>query len=137
MSKRFGIQFEGFTELMENLDKLGGDLKSVGEDCLKIAFDTVTPNIKADMSKHHRTGQTEKSITTNAKVEWQGETASVNVGFNLLNGGMPSIYLMHGTPRMKKDTKLYNDFYGTRVKKEISQKQEKILQKAIAKRMGD
>lgn len=133
---RFGIQFEGFAELMENLDKLGGDLQDVAEDCLKVAHDVVTPRIKADMTRHRDTGRTEKSIVDEKRVEWEGTTASIKVGFNLKNGGMPSIFLMYGTPRTKKDTKLYNDIYGSAVNKEIAEKQEEILQSAIQKRMG-
>ena len=133
---RFGIQFEGFAELMENLDKLGGDLNEVAEECLQVAHDVVTPRIKADIVRHHNTGRTEKSIVNEKRVEWEGTTASIKVGFNLKNGGMPSIFLMYGTPRMQKDTKLYNDIYGSAVSKEISEKQEEILQRTVQKRMG-
>lgn len=136
MAKKFGIQFDGFTELMENFDKLGGDLKAVSEDCLRAAHEIVTPKLHADMTRHHRTGDTEKSIIDTANVDWDGTTASIDVGFDLKHGGMPSIYLMYGTPRMPKDTKLYNDIYGSAVKKQISTKQEEILQNAIRRRLG-
>lgn len=133
---KFGIQFDGFAELMEQYDKLDGDLREVTADCLKAAHDIVTPKISADIVKHHRTGLTEKSIEKNSRVNWDGETASIDVGFNLKNGGMPSIFLMYGTPRMKKDTKLYNDIYGSAVKKQIAERQEEILMNAIQKRLG-
>lgn len=136
MGNKFGIQFDGFTELMENLDRLGGDLKKVGEECLTVAHKVVTPKIKADINRHKRTGATEKSIKTNVQVKWEGTTASVDVGFKIGEGGLPSIFLMYGTPRMKKDTKLYNDIYGSAVRKEIAAKQEEILQNAIAQRLG-
>lgn len=132
----FGIQFEGFDELMEKLDELEGDLKAVAEDCLKVARDTVTPKLHADMQKHNRSGDTAASIVDNASVTWEGTIGSTDIGFDLKHGGMPSIFLMHGTPRMKKDTKLYNDIYGAQVKKEIAKKQEEIIQNAIAKRLG-
>lgn len=133
---KFGIQFEGFTELMENLDKLGGDLKEVTEDCLKTAHSIVTPKIKNDMTRHNRTGDTRKSIKDIANVKWEGNTASIDVGFKISQGGLPSIFLMYGTPRTKKDTKLYNDIYGSAVKRQIAEKQEEILQEAIQKRLG-
>lgn len=133
---RFGIQFEGFEDLMNNFKKLGGDLKDVAEECLVKAHEDVTPETHQAMKKHHRTGKTEASIRDTAKVTWQGSTASIEVGFDLKQGGMPSIFLMYGTPRMKKDTKLYNAIYGSKVKKQIAKDQEEILQKAIQKRLG-
>ena len=136
MSKKFGIQFDGFTELMENLDRLNGDLKNVAEDCLTVAHTTITPNLHTEMSRHKLTGETEKSIVDKSVVKWEGTTASVDVGFKIRNGGLPSIFLMYGTPKMAKDTKLYNSIYGAKVKKEIAKKQEEILQNAISQRLG-
>lgn len=133
---KFGIQFDGFNELMEDLDRLGGDLKNVVEECLKVPNKIITPKLHADMKKHKRSGATEKSIVDNSRVKWEGTTASVDVGFKISNGGLPSIFLMYGTPRMKKDTKLYNDIYGSQIKKSIAAEQEKILKNAIQKRLG-
>lgn len=31
--KRFGIEFKGFEEVMENYQKLGGDLKKIASEC--------------------------------------------------------------------------------------------------------
>ena len=133
--KRFGIQFEGFEELIEAYDKLGGDLKKVASDCLDEATKLVHPELKKQMEKHKRTGTTENSIK-DGKVEWEGTTGSIPVGFDLKYGGMPSIYLMYGTPRMQKDTKLYNAIYGASTQKKVSEAQREILEKAIKKRLG-
>lgn len=40
------------------------------------------------------------------------------------------------TPRKKKDQNLYNDIYGSRVKKEIAEKQKQIFTEEIMKRTG-
>ncbi len=133
---KFGIQFEGFSELMEELDKLGGELEEVAEECLIAAHEEVTPLIKADIARHHNTGRTEASIVDRPVVTWEGQTASVDIGFNLKQGGMPSLFLMYGTPRMKKDAKLYNDIYGSGIRKKIAEKQEAILQRKIQERLG-
>lgn len=79
------------------------------------------------MKRHHQTGGTESSIQKSSKVGWDGETASVNVGFKISEGGLPSIFLMYGTPRQKKDTKLYNDLYGTKTKKQLIEIQKNII----------
>lgn len=133
---KIGLQFEGFDELSAKLEKLGGDLKATTEKALQDTHDFITPNLHADMAQHKRTGNTERSIVDNAKVQWAGTVASIDVGFDLTNGGMPSIYLMYGTPKMKPDKKLYNDIYGSKTKKDVAELQQKIFVDAIKKKMG-
>jgi hypothetical protein len=70
-------------------------------------------------------------------VEWTGMVAEVAVGFDLTKkGGFHSIYVMngtkvHGTPRVKKDQKLWNAIKGAQTKKEIAALQEEILRKYL------
>lgn len=130
------LQFAGFEEYAEKLDKLGGDLKATTEKALQNSHDYIMPKLHQDMRKHHRSGQTESSIVDDAKVEWEGTTASVRIGFKIRDGGLPSIFLMYGTPRMKKDQKLYDDIYGNKTKKAIKELQEKTFARAIKKVMG-
>lgn len=59
---KFGIQLEGFDELMVKLDSLEGDLKKVTEECLEVAHEIITPKLHQAMTKHKQTGDTEKSI---------------------------------------------------------------------------
>ena len=133
---RIGLQFKGFDEYAEKLERLGGDLKSVTERALQDTHRFITPQLHNDMKRHRKTGQTEKSIDDHAKVEWQGTEASIGVGFSIRSGGLPSIFLMYGTPRMPKDTKLYNDIYGSKTRKEIAKLQEKVFAREIRRRMG-
>lgn len=132
---KIGLQLKGFEDLMNDLDKLGGDLKEVTTECLEKSHAFVTPNIKRAIAPHHRTGKTEESIETSGKVNWVGNTASVDVGFDISNGGLASVFLMYGTPRMPKDTALYNSIYGSATKKKLSQLQEEIILGAINKRI--
>lgn len=125
------LEFAGFKEYAEKLDKMGGDLKKVTEQALQESHDFVTPNLHKDMKRHRQTGETEKSIMDDAHVQWEGSVASVDVGFDIANGGLPSIFLMYGTPRMKKDSKLYGDVYGAKTKKQIKEIQEQVFAKAI------
>lgn len=137
MSKnKIGLQFDGFEEYAEQFEKLGGDLKEITQKALQSTHDYITPNLHKSMDKHNRTGDTERSIVDDAKVQWEGLTASIDIGFDLGNKGLPSIFLMYGTPRMKKDQTLYNDIYGTKTKKAIKELQEKIFSDAIKNRMG-
>ena len=132
---RFGIQFEGFSELMEQYDKLGGDLKGVANDCLIKAREIVTPKLQQDMQKHKRTGKTAAAIRSNTTPQWDGDKGTIKVGFEFPEG-LTSIFLMYGTPRTKPDKKLYNDIYGGKTKREIKEAQEQILKNAIQRRLG-
>lgn len=132
---KIGLQFSGFDEMITKLDELQGDLKETTEKALQASFDHVTPKLAKDIKKHKLTGATEASLRKNEKVEWSGTTASINVGFDIDNGGLPSIFLMYGTPRMKPDKKLYNDIYGSKTKKEIAEIQREIFASEIKKKM--
>lgn len=155
MGKKFGLNFDGVAELSERLEALGGDLKAVAEAALDFIPEDVNPKLHAAMVKHNKSGATNRSIVEDAQVTWTGNVASIDVGFNLKKGGMPSIFLMYGTPRhapgnqyggpvrqgaqehpgTKADTELFNAIYGTKAQKDIATKQQKIFTKAIEELM--
>ncbi|MCI8868155.1 MAG: hypothetical protein HFE61_08495 [Anaerotignum sp.] len=133
---RIGMSFAGFEEMAAEFDALGGELREVITECLEKSHGLVTPKLHADMARHRRTGRTERSILDDVRVEWSGTKAFVDVGFDIQNGGLASIFLMYGTPRMKKDTKLYNDIYGKKTRDEIRALQEEIFRKKMDGIMG-
>lgn len=132
MSKnKIGMTFKGFEEMAAKFEELGGDLREITTECLEKSHAYVTPKLHDDMKRHRRSGKTEGSIIDNAKVEWSGTKGSIDVGFDIHGGGLASIFLMYGTPRTKKDTKLYNDIYGARTRKEIKELQEEIFNRKM------
>lgn len=133
---KIGLKFEGLEEMIEQLERAEIDIKPTVEAALKASKQAITPGIQQQIAKHHLTGDTEASLDKSMKVEWEGTRASIDVGFDIKNGGLPSIFLMYGTPRMKKDTKLYNSIYGSKVKKEVARVQEEVFQKRIARKLG-
>lgn len=140
---KIGLQFEGFKEYAEQFEKMGGDLKKTTEKALQNTHDYLTPGIRAAIAKHKDTGKTEGSIADNAKVEWEGTTASVEIGFNLSDGGLPSVFLMYGTPRhakkhpgTPKDKALYDSIYGAKTKKAVKELQKKTFDRAFTKLGG-
>lgn len=140
---KIGLQFSGFEETIAKLKELEGDVKKATEEALIESQSIVAKNAQAAMSKHHRTGGTEESIVVDKKVEWEGFTASIGVGFDITNGGLASVFLMYGTPRhapghpgTDADTAVYDAVYGTKTKKAVATVQEEIFLKAIAERMG-
>lgn len=121
------IEFEGFSEVLAKLKSLDGDVRKTTEDALRKTHAIVTQKAEAAIAPHRRTGQTQGSLRKDAAIEWQGDVGSVKVGFNIYEGGLPSIFLMYGTPRMQKDQKLYNAFYGSATLKEITEAQQEIF----------
>ena len=130
------LDFSCLGEYAEILDKIGGNLEKTAEKALQESHKLVTEQLHQDMKRHRQTGVTEKSIKDDSTVTWEGTTAVIDVGFKISEGGLPSIFLMYGTPRMAKDQKIYNDVYGGRTKKKIQEIQRKIFDEAIEKKMG-
>lgn len=140
---RISLSFKGFEELAEKLDKAGGDLKKVTEKALITSKKIVEQNLQANVNDSnfpahgkYSTGLTEKSIDRSETVEWNGTKATIKVGFDFKISGLRTIFLMYGTPRMKKSPKIYNAVYGAKTKKQIAEAQEKIFREEIDKIMG-
>ena len=130
------LEFEGFEEVIAKMTRLEGDVKGTTEKALKESHRVATANAERAIAPHRKTGRTEHTLQKQAKVEWSGTMASVDVGFDIHNGGLASIFLMYGTPRTKKDQALYNAFYGAATRKEIHAIQEEIFRDEIRKLGG-
>ena len=133
MGKKLRLEFAGFEEMAERLDKLGGDLKKTTEKALIETHKLLTPKVEDAFKRHDvkYSHDTMKSLKKDPKVEWNGSTAEIGVGFKISEGGFPSIFIMYGTPRMQPDKKVYNSIYGN--KKKVKELQEGIFAEEIAK----
>lgn len=137
MSKvKLTVDFKGFEEYAEKLDKLGGDLRLPTEEALEKSKEFVDGQLHDAMKSHERTGKTEGTIMDSAQVEWSGSVASVDVGFDIAHGGLASVFLMYGTPKQQPDKKLYDAIYGRSTKTKVKKIQEEIFAKAIREKMG-
>ena len=141
-----------FLDYARKLEDLGGSIKDTVDKVLEKSAKYVNENLEKDIKIHRRTGKTEKSLRKNEqKVEWEGAVASVPVGFSIRKGGLPSIFLMYGTPKhgpvgkrpgatghpgTKQDKKLYNDVYGAAIKRKVQEIQEKVFAEDIEKIMN-
>lgn len=114
------FEFDGLEKMMEDMHKMGANVKEVTKSALEKSREYINKNLENAMIPHNRTGKTMESIKKEP-IEWQGTVAKIPVGFNIKNGGFPSIFLMYGTPKMKKDTKLYNAIYGSKTKKKVKE----------------
>lgn len=138
---KMSITFKGFEQLAEDIDAIGGDLKSAVDEALNESQKIIQSNLQTAAAEYARkgggkgyaTGKMYQSIIENPQVEWHGLIAEVGVGFKLLaKGGWHSIFIMYGTPRMGKNQKVYNAIKGTKTKNEIAKIQEEIMQKHLA-----
>lgn len=142
MATKLTVNFGGFADMIDKLDRLQGDIGKTTEQALKASHKIVTEKVEKAVQKSnlpakgkYSTGKTADSIVKDDNVKWDGTTASVDVGFDFKKGGMTSIYLMYGTPRMKPAKGLKAAIYGSAVKKEIKEKQKEIFAKAIKEKM--
>lgn len=132
---KFKLKFEGLEEMAKRLEKMNLSVKETAEEALKQTHAHVTSKIDnaMDNSRYNfdRTGKTRGSLQRSANVEWNGSTASVPVGFDIMAGGLPSIFLMHGTPKIAPDKTLYNAVFGAQTRKEVAELQQNVFVKKI------
>ncbi|MCI8363103.1 MAG: hypothetical protein HFJ41_08430 [Clostridia bacterium] len=136
MSNKTYVEFEGFDEAIARLNKLGANVKNISEKALKKTHSIITKKADEAIMPHNETHQTEKSLRREAEIEWVGNVASVKTGFSISEGGIASIFLMYGTPRMKKDQKLYNAFWSKSTQNEIKEAQKEIFYEEIRRLNG-
>lgn len=130
--KMFSLGFSGMNNLLTAFMDLSGSatVRAIGE-ALRETHKLVTPNIHAEMKKHYRTGTVEASIVDTAKVDVQGNIVSMPIGFDLDNGGIPSIWLMYGTPKQAPDEALRNVIFGRQTAYAVARTQRKAIKEAM------
>lgn len=136
------LDLRGFDELIEKLDKLEGDVKQTVESALEQAGETIEWETVDAVQKSnfpaggkYSTGDTEKSIVRNPKVEWEGMSASIDVGFDYGKPGAGG-YLITGTPRMKPDNALGKIYKSKKFMKEIQESMKEVVAEEIKAKMG-
>lgn len=93
----------------------------------------ITPMLRQQIEKHRRTGRTENSLDETPQVTIEGNKLYIGIGFHISQGGLPSIFLMYGTPRQSPDTALYNAIFGGETQKEIRKIQRTYVKQAMKK----
>lgn len=126
------IDFDGFNELLERFEGMEKDLKPAVEKALKETHRMMTPGIKSAIAPHRLTGDTEESLHESPRVEWEGLVGAINIGFDISKGGLPSIFLMYGTPRLRPDMKLWNAVYGDAITKRVEEVQRRVLEEELS-----
>lgn len=142
------MDWQGLTDLGETLNALGVNMKVPVEMAMEQAKYLMDTSAYYDMVKHtkpvskwSRTGNTQKSIMFGDEVVWDGYEAEVGVGFDVRHGGLASVFIMYGTPKhmignwehpgVKADKKLYNDFFGSKAKKQVRDTMTRAFESTI------
>ena len=139
---RIALEFTGFDSLMRKLKNLGTDAKGIAEEALERTHAHITPKLEQAIAKHHLTGETAESLKRDAVVHWNKETAEVRVGFDIANGGLPSIFLMYGTkqtPRhaaTRRDKALFDAVYSKQTTKEVQELQQNAFLEGVRRAMS-
>lgn len=135
------LDLSGFEEALTRLEDLGGDVKQAVSDGLtaaaaKIANDTEkalnAPSLPA--RGKYSSGDTEKTIVRDARVEWEGTVASIAVGFDFSKPGAGG-FLISGTPRMQPDKELNKMYKQKRYMNQIAKVIENSVADHIIRRM--
>lgn len=136
--KRISIEFAGFDEVLKKLTKLGADTKQITEEALQKSFDIVTKKAEESVVKpnlpaggKYSEGWTERSLTRTLEVTWDGTVAKAPVGFKISDGGLPSLFMMYGTPRYMKVQAVYDAFYSSETEGEVLNAQREVFYKAM------
>lgn len=129
--KKWGVEFAGVDNYLKRLEALSGEApKKAVTRALQKSQQIVADKAARAMIPHKQTGKTAGAIITDGAVEWAGTTASISVGFDIDNGGLPSIFLMYGTKSktgeklIKADTTLKAAVFGAATKREVLEAQE-------------
>ena len=130
------IEFDAYDVLQRKLKEIGGNAKQTAENALKASHNHVTKKLETAIKPHKKTGETENSLRETPIVEWTGDmVAEAKVGFHISDGGLPSIFLMYGTPSIEPDNNLKEAIYGTKAKNEIKKIQREVYEKSIERAM--
>lgn len=146
MAVKMQLLFDGFKDLAADIDRIGGDLDAAVDEALIGTADTIHNNLvtaaasyasKGGGKRGYATGAMYSTIIGDNYVNWMGSIASIDVGFRIRQtGGWHSIFVMYGTPKMAKDTAVYNAIKGAATQAQIKKLQEEIMMDhlALAKR---
>lgn len=144
MASKMSLDMSDFEkQMLKKLNELQADVSKIVTKALEKTHEIVTEKALEAMKKENlpakgkfSSGATEANILREAKVYGIGEALAVDVGFSIGNGGLASIFLLYGTPRMKKSQKLYDAFFSSATKSEVLTAQEQIIFNELQKIKG-
>lgn len=143
------LEFPGIKETIERFEKMDLAIGPAVTEALQESYNYVTSHLTDQIEQHRRTGKTAESLLKNEKVQVEGTTYFIHVGFDVGNGGLASIFLMYGSPKhvvtryhgkkkstwnhpgMDADAILYDLVFGPTTKSEIAKIQKRTFEKRM------
>lgn len=95
------IVITGYEEILADIEAIGKETPEVISEALEAQAKNTNRLYKAFIREHEYTGITEGSIVENPKAITNGTKIEIQTGFNIDKGGIASIYLDKGTPKMR------------------------------------
>lgn len=136
------LDTKGFEQLLTKLDGLNGDVNEVVTKALEEAGQKIGEDTHKAMAKQnlpaggkYSTNRTEQAIVDSPQVEWSGNRASIDVGFDFNKPGAGG-FLITGTPKMQPNKELNKMYKGKKYMKEIQEQMGQTVGEAITKAMG-
>lgn len=135
MAVKMQLLFDGFKDLAADIDRAGGNMEAAVNDALVQTQSLIQQNLvtsaapySAKGRKGYATGAMYGTIIADGAVSWAGSVATVDTGFRIReSGGWHSIFVMYGTPKMAKDSAVYNAIKGSATQAQIRKLQEEIM----------
>lgn len=125
----WGMDFYGFEELLLKIQQAEGSAVPAIMDALKEGAKPIQADLLAFMAKHHRTGDTARSMTEAVHTSNAGMTLYYEMGFDIKKGGLPALFLDLGTPRIRPSFFVYYAFKNNT--DNVRMLQEKAIKKAL------
>lgn len=137
---RLKIEFDGFEKMIKNLEAMEVAVEPVLEKALVASFDVITPKLASRIPAHRVTGATADSLITTPRVEWNGNEATIKVGFDLKKD-ITSQFLLYGAeanaehkiPKRNPDIAMWNAVHGTDTAKQVEQTQQDVFFRELEK----
>lgn len=94
------VEIYGMSELLQKIEKAGGNVNQACAKAVDNCLELVGLHMQLFMSAHKQTGETYDSYEQ-IMASIKGNKVEAMVGYNIKNGGLPSIFLDVGTPKQK------------------------------------
>lgn len=142
--KKNGFDASVLAKYADELDSVGGSaaITRATEAAMISAKMLINNEIRNAMQPgnlpaggEYSAGDTLESLDTTTAVKWEGNTASLRLGFDMSASGITSILLMYGTPKMKPANGLREAVYGESARRTARQEKETAIKKVL-ERLG-
>lgn len=95
------IVITGYEEILEDIQKLGKETPEIITEALEAQGKETNKQYKNFIEQHRYAGVTEETLIQNPKAINEGNKIIMKTGFDINKGGIASVFLDKGTPKMK------------------------------------